>query len=158
MTYEVLMPLKAKTSEGIREIKPGEIVTLPEPEALRLLEGGRIKAYNSVCFDPQNYLLALIEHGRQEKWTDTELFAHIDTAHHTGVLTSPWGLLVHDSPLIAGGKYWLLSDEDARAQVPVDDVSFTLAEVGQLKLISTVFAGSKLIEVIRPKAKRPLNA
>jgi len=151
------MTLKALAIKNLQRIDAG-IKEEYHGKNEGIIKGKKEAKIFPVCFDPEGYLVALIEQGRMERWTDTELFTHIDTARHTGALTSPWGLLIHDSPLIAGGKYWLLSDEEARAQVPVEDVSFTLAEVRQLKLISTVFAGSKLIEVVRPKTKRPLNA
>jgi len=43
MTYEVIRTFTARTNEGVREIRPGEVVTLPETAAKRLLEAGSIR-------------------------------------------------------------------------------------------------------------------
>lgn len=45
MRYEVIVPIKAKTSEGIQEIEAGAIVTIPETAAQRLLEGGVCRGF-----------------------------------------------------------------------------------------------------------------
>lgn len=44
MSYQVLIPLKVRTLEGIRELQAGEVIDLPEVMALRLIEGGKVKS------------------------------------------------------------------------------------------------------------------
>jgi len=119
-------------------------------EAITILRGKAIEQVQA--FDSKGYLLNLIEQGKRERWKDSELFAHIDRARHTGELQGPWGILIHDSPVIAGGSYWLLSCETTRGQIPVEDIGFTLAEVRQLKLISTVFQGARIMQVLKETA------
>jgi len=45
MRYKVLNSFKAQTSQGERELQPGQIITLPKDTAIRLLNEGRIKPY-----------------------------------------------------------------------------------------------------------------
>jgi len=101
------------------------------------------------CFSPHGVLSALIKQGKAERWTNKTLFEQIDRSRIDGALTSPWGLLIHDSPIIAGGLYWILSDTTARQRVPAEAISFTIAEIKPLIEISRVFQGAKVVEVIK---------
>jgi len=149
MTYEVLTTLKVKTLEGVRDIEPGEIITLPESVALRLLEGGRVKPYDPDCFSGDGTLESLISQARVERWTDNKLLPLIYELIHGDTLEAPWGFRVHDTPLVAGGVYWIISDTMARHRVPVEAISFTIAELKPLMEISRVFRGAMAVKVIK---------
>ncbi|MFH0813443.1 MAG: hypothetical protein V2A69_11490 [Pseudomonadota bacterium] len=44
MKCQVLMPLKAKTRDGITELSPGQIISIDYEKALRLLEAGKVRS------------------------------------------------------------------------------------------------------------------
>jgi hypothetical protein len=42
MKYQTTTPMKWKTSQGVLEIMPGQVVTMPEDKAARLVELGKV--------------------------------------------------------------------------------------------------------------------
>ena len=50
MRYQVLQPFRVKTSQGEREILPGQIITIPREKALKLLNEGKIIAIKKIAY------------------------------------------------------------------------------------------------------------
>src|SRR3972149_1148581 len=149
MTYQVLTPLKVRTPEGIRELQAGAVIELPESMALRLVEGGKVRAQESSpdCFDPEGVLEEVIREAEGRGWTDERLAALIDELIQNGCLMAPWGFRVKDSPIM--GEYWIISDTTARERIPAGAFSFTLDELRPIVETCRVFPGAKVLDVIR---------
>lgn len=45
MRYAILDPFKIKTTQGEMQLQPGQVITLPQDKALKLLNEGKIKPF-----------------------------------------------------------------------------------------------------------------
>lgn len=149
MKYQVIDTFKVRTPSGVKELKPGDMVVLPEDMALRLVESGRIKPFRPDCFSPDGTLEAVFREAAGAGWTDEQLCSHIDALREAGALISPWGIKVRDSPSV--GDFWIISDATARERLPPDDYSFTLEELRPIVDVFRVFPEAKVIKVIQER-------
>lgn len=152
MKYQVISALKVRTPFGVRELKSGDLVALPEDMALGLIEGGKVKLFCPDCFSPDGLLEAAFMEALVRGWTDDKLLTLIDEHIQTGALKTPWGFKVKDSPVI-GGDFWIISDTMARERIPAGTFSFTTDELRPIVETSKVFPGSKVVKAIGPNGK-----
>ena len=152
MKYQVIGTLKVRTPLGVKELKPGDTVVLPEDMALRLIESGKVKPSCHDCFSPDGTLEVAFREAEAAGWTDEQLCSYIDALWEAGALKPPWGLKVRDSPFV--GDFWIISDTTARERLPTDAYSFTLDELRPIVEVSRVFPEAKVIKVIRAKEQR----
>lgn len=151
MKYRVVDTLKVRTPSGVRELKPGDMVVLPEDMALRLIESGKVKPFCPDCFSPDETLEAVFREAEAGGWTDEQLCSHVDALRETEALKPPWGIKVRDSPSV--GDFWIISDTTARERLPTNAFSFTLDELRPIMEVFRVFPEAKVIKVIGPKGK-----
>jgi|GEM_PF-6405989 hypothetical protein len=69
MNYLVLVPLKVKTPEGIREVQTGKVVSMSEDLALRLIQGGKVKLLPMPYFGPDgDVVIPFVTDSRYQWW------------------------------------------------------------------------------------------
>jgi hypothetical protein len=145
MKYEVIGILKVRTLSGVRELKSGDVVALPEDMALRLIKDGKIKRLSPDCFSPDGTLEAAFTEAKADGWTDDQLSDYIDALREAGILRTPWGFKVKDSPVL--GDFWIISDAAARDKLPTKATAFTIEELRPIVETSRVFPGSRIVKV-----------
>lgn len=68
MTCKVLTPFKVRTPEGIRELQAGEVITLSEDMAFRLIESGKVNPLPKPYFDLDVDLVIPFGSDRRYHW------------------------------------------------------------------------------------------
>ena len=145
MKYEVIGSLKVRTLSGIKELKSGDLVTLLDDMAFRLIESGRIRHFPHDCFSPDGTLEAAFTEAKADNWTDDLLGDYIDALREAGALMAPWGFKVKDSTAL--GDFWIISDAVARDNLPTKATAFTIEELRAIVETFRVFPGSRIVKV-----------
>ena len=57
MRYKVLEPFRVKTSKEEMELQAGQVITLPQDKAIRLLNEGRITPIDKVAYKVYSEIL-----------------------------------------------------------------------------------------------------
>ncbi|MBI5888927.1 MAG: hypothetical protein HZB82_09530 [Deltaproteobacteria bacterium] len=145
MKYQVVGSLKVRTMSGVRQLKSGDFISLPDDMALRLIKGGRVKPFSPDCFSQNGTLEAAFTEAKADGWTDDRLCDYIDALRKAQALKAPWGFKVKDSPLIE--DYWIISESAARDRLPAGAKAFTIEELRPIVEAFRVFPCSRIIKV-----------
>lgn len=145
MKYQVIGALKVRTLSGVRELKTGDLIALPDDMAIRLIKGGRVRPLSPDCFSPDGTLEAAFTEAKTGGWPDDQLGDYIDALREAGALRPPWGFKVKDSLVL--GDFWIISDATARDRLPAGAKTFTIEELRPIVETFRVFPGSRIVKV-----------
>jgi hypothetical protein len=84
MRYQIKEPLKAKTLQGEIELQAGQVITLPEDKAIRLIEAGKVRPVSESMLEQYKALIQWLKSYQMTiediKEADIELYDSILTA------------------------------------------------------------------------------
>ncbi len=84
MRYQIKEPLKAKTLQGEIELQAGQVITLPEDKAIRLIEAGKVRPISESMLEQYKAFIQWLKSYQMTiediKEADIELYDSILTA------------------------------------------------------------------------------
>lgn len=118
------------------------------------------------AFDPDGLLNEVIAFWQGKDNGNESCIEHISQMVADGMLKSPWGFKVKNSPVI-GGDYWIVSDTTdgelkpiveatARERIPSEAMSFTTTELKPIVEACKVFNG-KVVEIKKLQTRQVTN-